>query len=295
MPSPKDLLDESKIAFAPEMTELRKTLTSHFYEDETGDYLELLQKLDDITHTIFKKGAFEAGYMASTLHYNLWSKDAPTSKIALQHLHRLTTTYFQSLHLPANYSVFFHTYNVRWFRLVIVLDGKAREFFHWLGDATSLEELIDYNKFLDNPFNILPCINPEMPLPEVSTEDRALVQELFVKHQKSPTTLGTELAKFYNVLIKRILYSKEELAYLLQVQTVIGDFLAKVGNETAAFVMEGVGWYYFNLNRELKKVLAQLADNLTDEDLEVSRRKWVMYNKFSGTSFSEVVRQSKNE
>jgi hypothetical protein len=263
-------------------------------EFEDKEYTEMISKLNEIVHKVFRKGAMEAGYTFATLHYTFMSKTGAEKDVGMGILNKLLVTYFQTFNSPYLYSVFIHSYIVRWFRLIVILDTKFHEVFEFMHmQADWRTKHLRIYKFTDHSFQVFPPINPDNPIiPFISTEDQLTIDDLIKSFKKDPVTLGKSFSKFYHLILTRILKEQENLKYSFEIQALIGPKIAiELNKKEIASVIEGIAEYYYAINKNFKEILKKFDDDSNIKMLSFLRKKWFAETKFSGISFSSVVRE----
>ncbi len=280
-------LSETEVVKAP------KNIVS-LKEFERAEYRDMITKLNEIAFKVFKKGAMEAGYTFATLHYAFLNKKGAEKEIGINILNKLLITYFQTFDSPYLYSVFIHSYIVNWFRLIVLLDTKSYElleFMHYDDDDWTLKHLRIY-KFLDHSFKIFPTINPDNPIiPFIGPEDQAMLDELIKINKDNPKNIGLDFAKFYHLMLVRILKEQENLKYSFELQTMLGPKLViELSKKDIASVVEGIAEYYFSINEKFKETLKNFDQDLNFQRIKFLRKKWIGETKFSGISFSKIVK-----
>lgn len=270
----------------------KKNLVS-LSEFEQAEYSEMISKLNEIVFKVFKKGAMEAGYTFATLHYTFMAKEGAEREIGLNILNKLLVTYFQTFNSPYLYSIFVHSYILRWFRLIVLLDTKSYELLEFMhfDEDWRVKHLRIY-KFIDHPFKVFPTINPDNPvIPFIGPDDQAMLDDLIKMNKDNPKEIGAEFAKFYHFILARILKDQENLKYSFEIQTMLGPkFVIEMNKTEIANVIEGIGEYYYSLNTEFKRVLKNFDHDLNFQRLNLVRKKWIGDNKFSGILFSKIVK-----
>lgn len=263
-------------------------------EFEKSGYNDMINKLNEIVFKIFQKGAMEAGYTFATLHYTFLAKERAEKDVGISILNKLLVTYFQTFNSPYLYSVFLHSYILRWFRLIVLLDSKTTELFDFMRlDNNSSERYLRIYKFIDHPFKVFPTINPDNPIiPFISMEDQAMIEELVKSNKDNPKAIGKDFAKFYHINLARILKGHENLKYSFELQSMIGPkIVIELNKQQIANVIEGIAEYYYSMNKEFKKLLNNFDKDLNFQKINFMRKKWVGDTKFSGILFSTVVKE----
>ena len=275
--------------------EPKKDLVS-LKEFEKAQYSEMISKLNEIAYKVFKKGAMDAGYTFASLHYTFMEKEGAEREIGISILNKLLTTYFQTFNSPYLYSIFIHAYIIRWFRLIVMLDTKSYELleFMHLDENWRVKNLRIFT-FIDHPFKIFSTINPDNPvIPFISIDDQLMLDELIKSNKHESDEIGSEFAKYYHLILTRILKEQENLKYSFELQTMLGPKLViELNKKEIASVIEGIAGYYFNLNTNFKKILADFDHDLNFQKIRFMRKKWIGEMKFGGVSFSKVVKDFK--
>ncbi|MHA2365637.1 MAG: hypothetical protein ACXAC7_16895 [Candidatus Hodarchaeales archaeon] len=258
-------------------------VTFDFDEKSRNNYGLLFEKISEIIHEAFRKGPLESGATLATLHFTFFQKK---SELGLQCLRKLIGSYLQTLKTPYHYTVFLHSYIIRWFRLIVVLDSKTRELFHFLIPP---KNNINYTKLIDSTLSILPSINPDLPLPNSSVKSKNKIDQLFQSNVKDPKIFGNQFSKFYSSILRNILNGREKLMYLLEIQTLLGPKFDQLSCINSLFI-ETVGNYFFLWNEKIKESIMSINDKLNNriEIVEILNQKRIV-KKFSGTFFSEIV------
>lgn len=262
-------------------------------EFDTAEYSDLIAKLNEISYQVFKKGAMDAGYTFAMLHYTFMNKEGAEREIGLSILNKLLTTYFQTFNSPYLYSIFVHSYIIKYFRLIVMLDTKSYELLEFMhfDEDWRVKHLRIY-KFIDHTFKVFPTINPDNPvIPFINADDQLMLDELIKTNKQDPKKIGAEFAKFYHLILVRILKDQENLKYSFEVQTMLGPKLViELSKQEIANTIEGIGEYYFSINKNFKKILKDFDHDLNFQRINLLRKKWIGDNKFSGVSFSKVVK-----
>ena len=267
----------------------KKNLVS-LSEFEKAEYAEMISKLNEIVYKVFKKGAMESGYTFATLHYTFMAKKGAERDIGLNILNKLLMTYFQTFNSPYLYSVFIHSYIIRWFRLIVMLDTKCYELLEFMhfDEDWRIKHLRIY-KFIDHPFKVFPTINPDNPvIPFISTEDQAMIDELIKDSKDNSKDIGIEFAKFYHFILARILKEQENLKYSFELQTMLGPKLViELSKKDIADVIEGIAEYYYSLDTKFKQILKDFDRDLNFQRINFLRKKWIGEMKFGGKVVKE--------
>lgn len=262
------------------------------------EYVDLLSKLNQIVHNIFKKGSLEAGYTFATLHYTFMNKGGAAEKdVGISILNKLVVTYFQTFNSPYLYSIFVHAYVLRWFRLIVMLDLKSNELLEFLNiNMDWRSKSYRTFKFVDKPFRMLPTLNPDNPIiPFISIEDQQMIDDLIKSNKDNPKKAGTDFIKFYHLIVKRVLSGDESLRYILEIQSLIGPKLViEYDKSQIAEFIEAIGDYYFKINTEFKAILEKVNKELTISKIERIHHRWIGETKFSGIAFSTIIKERKS-
>lgn len=264
-------------------------------EFENADYSEMINKLNEIVFKIFKKGAMEAGYTFATLHYTFLNKSGAEKEVGLSILNKLLVTYFQTFNSPYVYSVFIHSYILRWFRLIVILDTKTHELMEFMhfNDEEWRKSYLRIYKFIDHPFDVLPSINPDNPIiPFISIEDQVMIEDLVKSNVNQPEEIGKNFAKFYHINLVRILKELETLKYSFELQSMIGPrLLIDLNKQQITNVIEGIAEFYFSMNIQFKEIIKNFDKELKNQQIHFMRKKWLGEKTFSGILFSSVVKK----
>ena len=94
--------------------------------------------------------------------------------------------------------------------------------------------------------------------------------------------------------IKRYALEKEDLDYVFQIQSILGSKLQEIGIEAIEQFLTGIGEFFFQLNCKLEALLDSISNQISDKEKKELKKKWNIYSRFSGTSFSEIVKKVKN-
>ena len=122
-------------------------------EFDKAEYSDMIAKLNEISYQVFKKGAMESGFTFATLHYTFMAKEGAEREIGLNILNKLLTTYFQTFNSPYLYSIFVHSYIIKWFRLIVMLDTKSYELLEFMNfDEDWRGRHLRIYKFIDLSF-----------------------------------------------------------------------------------------------------------------------------------------------
>ena len=277
--------------------EPKKDLVS-LKEFEKAQYSEMISKLNEIVYKVFKKGAMDAGYTFASLHYTFMEKEGAEREIGMSILNKLLTTYFQTFNSPYLYSIFIHAYIIRWFRLIVMLDSKAYELLEFMhfDEDWRIKHLRIYT-FIDHPFKIFSTINPDNPvIPFISIDDQLMIDELIKSNKHESYEIGHEFAKYYHLILTRILKNQENLKYSYELQTMLGPKLViELSKKEIASVIEGIAEFYFDLNANFKKILADFDHDLNFQKIKLMRKKWIGEMKFGGVSFSKIIKDFKKK
>lgn len=264
-------------------------------EFEKAEYTDMINKLNEIVFKVFKKGAMEAGYTFATLHYTFLSKTGAEKDVGLSILNKLLATYFQTFSSPYVYSVFIHSYILRWFRLIVILDTKTHELMEFMhfNDEEWRKSYLRIYKFIDHPFKVLPTINPDNPIiPFISMEDQVLIEDLVKSNVNQPKEIGKDFAKFYHINLVRILKELENLKYSFELQSMIGPrLLIDLNKQQIANVIEGIAEFYYSINIQFKEIMANFDKELKNQQIQFMRKKWLGEKAFTGILFSSLVKQ----
>ncbi|HKZ39850.1 MAG TPA: hypothetical protein VJ044_02755 [Candidatus Hodarchaeales archaeon] len=281
-----------ELQILPSTPQVRRQLLVSFEFDDSGDFSDLIGKLNEIIHESFKTGPETSGSTLAALHYNLLQySNLDRTKIGMSYLKKAVNSYLQNYTSPLQYAALFHSYSLNWFKLLIIFDFRAREWFSWLDESKAPVEIVDHEQFLARAHLMLPSLNPEGPAPPFDIIDYEAIQDLVRGANHDPYKIGMELSRFYSLLLKRIMYEKETLEYLLSVQLVIGKSLFSLGNKVGGAIFNGCGEYYSDINRSMRKSVEDIVGKLNDNNEAYLRRQWTTYNKFSGTKLSDIVKR----
>ena len=281
---------EIKFELAP-VVPVKRYITPLLSFIETDDYQSLYDKLNEVIQTTFKKGSKELGKALASMHYNLFEQFEEAQKanaqIGLSYIAEMLCVYIPLFQNPYHYSVLVHQYILSCVKLIFVLDASARDYINILSPKdTQLEPAYNYRMVIDRSDRIFPFINPEIPISTIHKDDEEFLNALFSHHDIK--TAGSEYAKYYLSVLKKILYNKEEVPYMMQIQSAIGPIVTKISLNAPAEFIEGIGKEYYEMSKKLKFWLGQLLEKMNDKDLHYLRKKFI-YQKFEGTTLSDIL------
>ena len=280
--------------------EKRKLLISFEFDDDQ-DLSHLIEKLNNIVHNVFNQGLNEAGYTLAFLLLNLMqSKETKKSDIGLKYLKKLVVSYLHTITESHDYAILVHAYILHWFRLILIYEKRILDWIEALKPELKTEFIEDeilLSKNFDAKtiFEMFPTFNPDISKPRIMIEDKEAINDFFSSFKKNYKELGLNFAKYYILNIKRYALDKEELQYIFQIQSILGNKLQEIGVDAIEQFLTGIGEYFFQLNVRLEELLDSISKKISDKEKAELKKKWNYYSKFSGTSFSEVVRNAKKE
>ena len=292
--NPENTEDKADIQFefAPvSTTTTKKNITPVLTFMELDDYQSLYDKLNEVIQTTFKKGPQELGKALASIHYHLFEQSEETQKVhaqvGLSYVNEILRVYIPLFQNPYNYSLLLHQYILSWVKLIFILDASARDYINILSPKdTRLEPIYNYKLVIDQSDKLFPFINPEIPILKIHTEDEEFLHALCVNYNIQ--VAGAEFAKYYLSILKKILYEKEDVHYMMQIQSAIGPIVTALSSSAPVLFLEGVGKEYYGMNKNLKYWLKQLLERMNDKDLHFLRKKFI-YQKFEGTTLSDVL------
>ncbi|OLS27425.1 MAG: hypothetical protein HeimC3_04240 [Candidatus Heimdallarchaeota archaeon LC_3] len=277
--------------------EKRKLLISFEFDDDQ-DLSNLIEKLNNIVNNVFSQGLNEAGYTLAYLFLNLMqSKDPKKSEIGLKYLKKLVISYLQTITESHDYAILVHAYILHWFRLVLIYEKRILDWIEALRPKLKTEFaddeiILSKNINAKNIFDMFPTFNPDISSPQIIADDEEAINEFFSSFKKKYNELGLNFAKYYILNIKRYILDKEELQYIFQIQAILGNKLQEIGVEAIEQFITGIGEYFFQLNIKLEGLLNSISKQVSNKEKDELKKKWDIYSRFSGTSFSEIVNKS---